>query len=415
MFDFDKWQEIFDTIKKHKLRTFLTALGVFWGIFMLVFLMGSGKGLENGVMGQFGTHATNALYVWTQRTTMPYKGLPAGRYNQLTIDDIQAIEDNFPQVEYIAPRMFVPSGEIVHGNNSAAFDVRGERPDLQHIEAMYIDEGRFINEFDLKDRRKIAVIGNRVREVLFEGEKDQNAIGKYLRINGTDYLVVGIFKSSRKGEDGVDDEQTIYIPLTTAQQVTNRHNEINWFVCTINKNFRVDPIDEGIKSLLRKRHRIHPDDRQGVRSDNIEEEFREINGLFFGIRLIVWIVGIGSLLAGVIGVGNIMLIIVKERTKEIGIRKAMGATPSSIVSMILLESVFITTMAGYFGLLVSTGLILLMNTAVGEGSDFFANPEVDMAVGLGALVILVISGALTGLIPALQASRVNPVIALKDE
>ncbi len=415
MFDFDKWQEIFSTIKKHKLRTFLTALGVFWGIFMLVFLMGAGKGLENGVIGQFGSHATNALYIWTQRTTMPYKGLPPGRHNQLTIDDIQAIENNFAQIEYIAPRLFVPSGEIVHGKNSAAFDVRGERPDIQYIESMYIKEGRFINDFDLKNRRKIAVIGNRVREVLFEGEEDQNAIGKYLRINGTEYLVVGIFSSSRKGERGIDDEQTIYIPLTTAQQITNRHNEINWFVCTIDKDYRIAPIEEGIKSLLKKRHRIHPDDRQGVRSDNIEEEFREINGLFFGIRFIVWVVGIGSLLAGVIGVGNIMLIIVKERTKEIGIRKALGATPGSIVSMILLESVFITTMSGYFGLLTSTGLILLMNKAVGEGNDFFANPEVDMGVGLGALVILIISGALTGLIPALQAARINPVVALKDE
>jgi putative ABC transport system permease protein len=194
--------------------------------------------------------------------------------------------------------------------------------------------------------------------------------------------------------------------------VTNRHKEINWFVCTIDKNYRVGPIDEGIKSLLRKRHKIHPDDNQGVRSDNIEEEFMQINGLFFGIRLIVWIVGIGSLLAGVIGVGNIMLIIVKERTKEIGIRKALGATPWSIVSMILLESVFITTMAGYLGLMVSTGLILLMNMAVGEGGEFFANPEVDMGVGLGALVILIFSGALTGLIPALQAASVNPVEAL---
>ena len=415
MFDFDKWQEIFNTIKKHKLRTFLTALGVFWGIFMLVFLMGSGKGLENGVVGQFGSHATNALYVWTQRTTMPYKGLPPGRRNQLTIDDIQAIEDNFSQIEYIAPRLFVSAGEIVHGKNSAAFDVRGERPDLLHIEAMVMHKGRFINEFDLKKRRKIAVIGNRVREVLFEGEKNQNAIGDYITINGTDYLVVGIFKSSRKGENGVDDEQTIYIPLTTAQQISNRHNEINWFVCTIDKNYRIGPIDEGIKSLLKKRHKIHPDDQQGVRSDNIEEEFREINGLFFGIRLIVWIVGIGSLLAGVIGVGNIMLIIVKERTKEIGIRKALGATPGSIVSMILLESVFITTMSGYLGLMVSTGLILLMNMAVGEGTEFFANPEVDMTVGLGALIILIISGALAGLIPALQAARVNPVNALKDE
>ncbi len=415
MFDLDHWQEILISIKKHKLRTFLTALGVFWGIFMLVFLMGSGKGLENGVVGQFGTHATNALYVWTQRTTLPYKGLPPGRFNQLTSDDIKAIEDHFPQVEYIAPRLFVPAGEIIHGNNSAAFDVRGERPDLLHIDAMLISEGRFINDFDIQKRRKVAVIGNRVREVLFKGEENESPIGKNVKINGAEYLVVGIFKSSSRGEEAVEDEQTIFIPLTTAQQVTNRHNEINWFVCTIDKNYRIAPIDEGIKSLLKDRHRIHPDDQQGVRSDNIEEEFREINGLFFGIRLIVWIVGIGSLLAGVVGVGNIMLIIVKERTKEIGIRKALGATPGSIINMILLESVFITTLAGYFGLLASTGLIFIMNTAIGDGSEFFANPEVDMGVGLGALLILVISGALTGLIPALQAANVNPVVALKDE
>ena len=414
MFEFDKWQEIFDSIRKHKLRTTLTALGVWWGIFMLVFLMGAGSGLENGVMGMFGTHAKNALYVWTQRTTMPYEGLPPGRFNQLTYADIEAIENELGDViEHIAPRLFVPSGEIVNGDNRGAFDVRGERPDLFKIEAMVIERGRFINKIDMAQKRKVVVIGHRVQEVLF-GE-DADAIGEYIKINGVDYLIVGIFKSSRRGERSSEDEELIFMPLTTAQQVTNRPRDINWFVCTIDPKFRVSEVEEKVKGLLRTRHKIHPKDPQGVRSDNIEEEFRNITGLFFGIRLLVWIVGIGSLIAGIVGVGNIMLIVVKERTKEIGIRKAMGATPNSIIGMILMESIFITTFAGYLGLLSGTFLVFAMQMAVGEGGQFFANPQVRPEVGLGALFILVIAGALTGLIPALQAANIQPVEALRDE
>ncbi len=413
MFDFDKWQEIFGTIRKNKLRTILTALGVFWGVFMLVFLMGAGKGLENGVMTQFGIRIKNSLFVWTNRTSLPYKGLPPGRFNQLTSDDVKAIREEIKEISYIAPRMWVPSGEITHGNNSAAFDVRGELEDIYHIMAMEMWKGRFLNQFDEENRRKVAVIGDRVREVLFE--KDEEVIGNSINIRGTQYKVIGIFKSLQKGEDASEEEQTIFIPLSTAQQVTNRHNEINWFVCAVKDEYNAAVIDEKVKRLLKKRHRIHPDDPQGVGSDNIAEEFAEVMGLFTGISLIVWIVGIGSLMAGVIGVGNIMLIIVKERTKEIGIRKALGATPYSIISMILTESVFITTLAGYFGLIAGMGIILLMNAAIGEGGEFFANPEIDVSVGLGAIIILVISGAVTGLIPAIQASNVNPVIALKDE
>ena len=413
MFDLDKWQEIFGTIRKNKLRTFLTALGVFWGVFMLIFLMGSGKGLENGVKTQFGIKIKNSLFVWTQRTTLPFKGMPPGRFNQLTSDDVTAIRDEIKEIRYIAPRMWVPSGEISRGDNSAAFDVRGELKDVYHIQAMEMWKGRFLNDLDEKEKRKIAVIGHRVKEVLFE--EDEEVIGNYIRIRGTQYKIVGIFKSLQKGEDATDEEQTIYIPLSTAQQITNRHNEINWFVCAVKDEYNAAVVDVKVKNLLKKRHRIHPDDPQGVRSNNVAEEFAEVMGLFTGISIIVWIVGIGSLMAGVIGVGNIMLIIVKERTKEIGIRKAMGATPRSIVSMILLESVFITTLAGYFGLIAGMGIILLMNVAIGEGGEFFANPEIDISVGLGALVILVISGAITGLIPAMQAANVNPVVALKDE
>ena len=414
MFDLDKWQEIFNTIQKHKLRTFLTAFGVWWGIFMLVFLMGAGSGLENGVMGMFGTHAKNALYVWTQRTTMPYEGLPPGRYNQLTYDDIEAIENELGDViEFIAPRLFVPSGEILRGNNKGSFDVRGERPDLIHIEAIVMEKGRFVNQLDMQQRRKVVTIGKRVEEVLF-GEEE--SIGEYIEINGAKYLVVGVFKSSRKGGgNAAEDEETIFMPLSTAQQVTNRPRDINWFVCTIDPRIRVSAVEENIKNVIRERHKIHPDDRQGVRSDNVEQEFREVTGLFTGIKVLVWIVGIGSLLAGIIGVGNIMLIIVKERTKEIGIRKSLGATPWSIVSMILLESVFITTIAGYVGLISGTAIIYGISSVIGEGSEFFANPQVNLGVGVIALIILILAGALTGLVPAIQAANIHPVEALRDE
>ncbi|NND32878.1 MAG: ABC transporter permease [Saprospiraceae bacterium] len=414
MFDYDKWQEIFGTIRKHKTRTFLTALGVFWGIFMLVFLMGSGKGLENGVMTNFGSRATNALYVWTQNTSLPYAGLQSGRRVRLTEADIQAIKSNFAhQIEYMAPRIFVMSGEIARDNKSGSFDVRGESPDFINIEAFKIIDGRFINPLDMLERRKVIVIGKYVRDLLFA--KEEKVIGQYLRISGIEYKVVGICQSSRGGQDQADDEKTIMMPMTTAQQVTNNMGRIGWFICTARQDVKVSALEGPLKALLRTRHKIHPDDDQGIRSFNLEKEFAEVQGLFFGIRFIIWIVGIGSLLAGIIGVGNIMLIIVKERTKEIGIRKSMGATPGSIVSMILLESVFITTLAGYFGLLLSTGIIAALNQAVGVGGEFFANPEIDFKVGIAALFILIIAGALTGLVPALQAANVNPVIALKDE
>ncbi|MBR9921407.1 MAG: ABC transporter permease [Bacteroidetes bacterium] len=414
MFDYDKWQEIFETIRKHKLRTFLTALGVWWGIFMLVILMGAGSGLENGVVGMFGSHARNAMYVWTQRTTKPYAGLPAGRFNQLTDGDIQAIEDRFgDMIEYMSPRMFVPSGEITHGDYKGSFSVRGECPEFVHIDAIVLEEGRFINPLDMDQRRKKVVIGRRVQEVLFP---DEEPIGEYLQINGAEYQVVGIFRSDSSDEEEVQDvEETIFMSLATAQQVNNRPGEVNWFVCTINPKYQVAEVEEGIKDVIRERHKIHPDDPQGVRSNNVEEEFKEIMGLFTGIRILVWVVGIGSLLAGVIGVGNVMLIIVKERTKEIGIRKALGATPRSIISMILLESVFLTFIAGYLGLLASTGIVALLKIATGDGGAFFMNPQVNPGVAIGAMFILILAGALTGLVPAIQAANIEPVKALKDE
>ena len=415
MFDIDKWQEIFATISKHKLRTFLTALGVFWGIFMLVFLMGAGKGLENGVLGLFGNMAKNSMFLGTNRTSKPYKGLLPGRFLRLNMDDMTAIKNNFSdEVQYLAPRMWMPSGEVSRGEKKGAFEMGGESPDLFKINPMEFLEGRMLNDFDMKEKRKVVVIGKRVREVLFE--KDEKAVGEYITFQGNDYRVIGVYRSDRRGEQGAEDEEQLYLPLTTVQKMRNRPNQVSMLSCSMYPDVSATVLEPQILAMLKERHKVAPDDEQAFWTNNMEEEFGEVMGLFNGIAFIVWFVGIGSLMAGVIGVGNIMLILVKERTKEIGIRKAMGATPSSIVSMILLESVFITTIAGYVGLLTSTGLVILMAQAVGDGGDgYFANPEVDIETGIIALIILIISGALTGLIPAMQAANINPVQALKDE
>ncbi|MFK7982941.1 MAG: ABC transporter permease [Saprospiraceae bacterium] len=417
MFDYDKWQEIFNTISKNKLRTFLTALGVFWGIFMLVVLMGAGTGFQNGVFSMMGGHARNAMYVWTNPTTMAYDGLQAGRFNWITNEDITAIENDLGnKLEYVSCRLGLPSGEVAYKDKREAFEVRGDTPNMLKIDAFDLTKGRFINERDMAENRKIVVIGKSVQEQLFgKGEEAISPIGEFVKIQGVDYMVVGMVASDRKGENATEDNKSIFMPLTTAQQVTNRHGKIGWFVCTINTDYPVAIAEERIKTLLKKRKRIHPEDPRGVGTDNIEEEMKEIMGLFNGINFLIWFVGIGSLLFGIIGVGNIMLIVVKDRTKEIGIRKALGATPRSIVSMILLESVFITTLAGYIGLVVSIGVVYLMKLAAGTDVQFFTNPQIDMQVSIGALVMLIIAGALTGLVPALQAANVNPVIALKDE
>ncbi|MDH3650705.1 MAG: ABC transporter permease [Saprospiraceae bacterium] len=413
MFDYDKWQEIFGSIRKHKQRTFLTGLGVFWGIFMLVILMGSGKGLENGVMTQIGDRATNSLYVWTSNTSIPYAGLQAGRRIRLQDSDVAAIQRQFgDQIEYLAPRIFVPTGEISRMGRSSSFDVSGEAPEYLHIQPIKVREGRFINPLDMNERRKVIVIGEYVEELLFE---DEVAIGQYLNVQGVEYLIIGVFYSTEGGEDGAEQEKSIIMPFSTAQQVTNNMGRVGWFICTASPGVKVSTLEDQVKTMLRTRLKVHPDDDQGIRSFNMEEQFAQVSGLFIGIRILVWIVGIGSLLAGIIGVGNIMIIIVKDRTREIGVRKALGATPWSIISMVLMESIFITTIAGYIGLLVSTGIIWILGTLVGSGGEYFANPEVDFSVGIGALLILIFAGALTGLLPALQAANVNPVEALKDE
>ncbi|TXK31559.1 ABC transporter permease [Pontibacter qinzhouensis] len=416
MIDIDKWTEIYSTVKRHKMRTALTAFGVFWGIFMLVLLLGAGKGLENGIMKNFDV-AKNAVFVWTQRTSVPHKGLKAGRFIQLTNDDMAAIKAGVPEVEVLAPRSQLNGDFTVsRGTKSSSFTVNGEHPEMIKVIALQMLTGRFINNHDIKEKRKIAVIGPRVQEVLFG--KDSDPIGEYINIKGSYFLVVGTFTPKSSDEDGQHDAQVIYIPLTTLQQTFNQVNKVGYMALTPKPGIPAKVAEEKVKTLLMQRHQVAPQDLKAFGSANIEEEFKDIQGLFTGIALFSWWVSIGTIVAGIVGVGNIMLIVVKERTKEIGIRKALGATPWSVISMIIQESVVITGLAGYVGLLAGTGLIAGIDygmTKYKVEAGFFGNPEINVTIALTAVIVLVVAGTIAGLVPATKAARVNPVVALRDE
>ncbi len=420
--DIDKWQEIFHTLRKNKIRTLLTAFGVFWGIFMLIIMLASGTGLENGVYHGMGDFATNSVFMWTQRTSKAYKGFPRGRRYHFTNDDTKAIRKQIQEIKLLAPRIQVRTwkddnaNNVVRGLKTGAFNILGDYPEFNQIDPVSITKGRFINWIDIRNKRKVVVIGNRVLDALYE--KGEEPIGDYIRINGVYFMVVGVFRSKHSGGWAEWQEQCIFMPFTTVQKTYNYGNRVGWYSLTSQNHISVSDVEHKVKALLRKRHNIHPEDQEAIGSHNVEKEFLKIQGLFNGISGLVWIVGIGTLLAGVIGVSNIMLVIIKERTKEIGIQRAIGATPSRIIRQIITESVFLTSIAGYFGLVAGVILIEIINyflDKAGGGGEMFNNPEVDFRVAITALVILIVSGALAGLIPAKRAVSIKPIDALRSE
>lgn len=422
IFDKDLWQEIFHALKKNKLRTFMTAFGVFWGIFMLIIMLGSGKGLEHGVTSGMGDFATNSIFIWPQSTSVSYKGLPKGRRFNFKNDDIKALKDNIPEIKYLAPKIQGwSSGDgtnnVVRGDKTGAFSILGEYPEWNLIDPMDLPEGRFLNKNDIDEKRKVAVIGTRVKELLFE--KDEDPVGQYIQIKGVFFKVIGVFKPKNTNINfGGEKEQSIYIPLTTLQKVYNYGDVTGWFSITSKENIPASVVEEKALALLAQRHTVSPDDKEAFGHFNLEKEFNQMNGLFKGIAGLIWIVGIGTLLAGVIGISNIMLVIVKERTREIGIQRALGATPVQVMVQIMLESVFLTAFAGYFGLVAGVGLVEGINLALVKfnvDNQMFKSPEVDFQIAVTALVILIISGAIAGLIPARRAVRVRPIDALRDE
>lgn len=416
MFDADRWQEIIATLRTNKLRTALTALGVFWGIFMLLLMLGFGNGLEHGVQKNMSGFATNSVYIWGQRTSIPYKGMQPGRHVSYNNGDVEAIRANIDGIKYLAPRNRLGgwrgSNSVVRGLRTGAFGVMGDYPDIRYIQPMRMVRGRFLNELDLERRRKVAVIGSTVYDELFE--RGEQPIGEYIRINGVYFQVIGVFKPRQTGDDGDRQSQTIFIPFTAFQQAFNIGDRVGWFAINAKSSYSASKVEDQVRALLAERHKISPKDRQAIGSFNAEEEFGKVTTLFMAIRFFIWFVGVFTLLAGVIGVSNIMLIVVKERTKEIGIRKAIGATPLSIVTLVIQEAVVLTTLAGYLGVVAAVGFLEGLGSVFGS-DGILAAPQVDLSVALIATAILIVSGAAAGIIPAYHAARINPVEALRAE
>jgi putative ABC transport system permease protein len=412
IFDWDKWQEIFETMKKNRLRTFLTGFSVAWGIFMLIILLGSGNGLENGVRKEFEGDATNTLWINPGQTSVAYKGLKSGRNIQFTNEDYDLIKTEIPHIDKISSRFNVwQYNTVSYKKEYGNYDIIACHPGYGYYETLEIVSGRFINDDDINDFRKIVIISTIVKTALF---KDEDPMGKFIDVSGIPFKVAGIFKDS----GGDRDMQRIYVPLSTAQRVFNYGNKIQTIGIVTDKTIDVDDsraMADDVRQTLAQAHKFDPQDQRAVFIWNNLEQFKQFMNLFASIRLFIWIIGIGTIIAGVVGVSNIMMIVVKERTQEIGIRKALGATPWSIVSLILLESVLITSFAGYIGLVMGVGLLELISPIFENSETFFKNPEVDITVALGATLVMIVSGMLAGFVPARKAAKIQPIEALRYE
>jgi len=410
MFFIDRWEEIFSTIRKNKLRTFLTGFSVAWGIFMLIILLGSGQGLENGVQEQFESSAVNTLWLWGGETSMAYQGLQPGRDIEFENSDYDNIKQTVYGIEYMAGRSRVwGSNTVSYKNEYGDFSIRSVHPDYGVIEKIKQIEGRYINPFDIKNTQKVATIGVAVKEALF---KEQDALGEYINIKGVPFKVVGIFED----DDGRQDNQrVVYIPVTTAQKTFMNRDRLNTIAITVESKDVEDSkrMEDEVRTIMATRHHFDKEDDRAMHIWNGVDEYEQIMNLFAAIRIFIWIVGIGTIIAGIVGVSNIMMIAVKERTKEIGIRKSMGATPNSIILLILQESLFITGFAGYVGLVLGVGLLELISPHL--ESDFFKNPEADIQVAISATIVLIFAGLVAGYIPARKAASIKPVEALRDE
>jgi len=418
--DIEKWQEIFNTLSRHKLRTALTAFGVFWGIFMLTVLLGAGKGLENGVAEGF-PRTTNTIWIWTQGVTqVPYQGMPTGRQIGLKPENVGAIARNVPSVGFITGQNSVGVWDnapptTVRNSRNGAFSIQGGFAGMENINSLRIIQGRSFNPMDEAQKRKVAVIGQRVRDQLFA--KDENPLGEDVTINGIIFQVIGVFRSTQNGNQQQEEER-IYLPNETLRYAFNQIGWIGSFVVVPKPGIHAKQVETDVRNYLSQINKVSPDDRGVFGSFNLQDEHDKVEGLFTGIKVFSWMVAIGTIFAGAVGVGNIMLIVVKERTREIGLRKALGATPASIVGMIMQESVFITAVAGYSGLVVATLLlesIARALNAAGGKAGFMGPPEVEFQTAIVALTVLVVSGLLASLMPAAKAAAVNPIVALQDE
>lgn len=416
LFDLDNWQEVGDGLRANPVRTLLTMAGVFWGTFMLVAALGFTSGLEQATLRTMRGTVTNAVFVWGGRTSLPYRGRQPGRrihFSNRDIPDLEAIEG----VRFLSPRQqfggYRDGTPVFHGEEAGAFEVMGDVPNYRQITTVEWDEGRFVNDLDIAARRKVAVIGREVHRTLWPD--GSSPIGDWIRIRGAHFRVVGLFHSSLPDDRGDRDDNTIHIPLSTFQQAFNSGDRIRWFAFLVDADHSGAELEVAVKQTLAERHMVHPEDIDSMGSYNAEREFRRIQGLFLGTRGITWLVGLATLLSGAVGVSNVLLIVVRERTQEIGVRRALGATPSSIVAMILQESLVMTALAGMAGLLIGIGLVEIGAMLVGPDNPSFGVPRVDPIAAGVAAVLLVAVGGVAGVLPARRAVAIEPVDALRAE
>jgi putative ABC transport system permease protein len=417
MFDLDNWQEVWATLRSNRLRTFLTALGVFWGILMLMAMLGFGSGMQEGTRNQMKGVATNVLWVWGQTTTIAYDGLPVGRQVKFDISDIEALR-HLDGIEWLAPRLRLGGWgngyNVSYEGKTGSYAVFADYPDFRHIITFDYQAGRFINDRDIAEARKVAVIGQAVRDELFP--PDVNPIGRYLKISGVYFQVVGLTKTLRSGQQGDQDAQTVFVPFTTLKSAFHMGDRVGFFALTAKPGSDGPDVERQVRAVLAKQHRLSPDDQLAIGSFNAFVFFGKLQMFFLVLAIVAWIVGGATLLAGVVGVSNIMLITVKERTKEIGVRKALGATPLSIVAMVMKESIVLTSIAGLLGVAAGTGVLAAASVLLENVPNSPMGPPIlGLKTVLMAVAVLVTAGGIAGIMPAAHAASIKPIEALRTE
>lgn len=417
LFDLDHWQEIWITITHNKSRSTLTAFGVFWGMFMLVAMVGAGNALDKGISSQIEGFATNSCFFWTNPTTEPYLGFRKGRNWNMTNSDIPIIRQRVKELQYISPVLFSGGGgnekNVVRGEKNGAYLVKGCYPEYDLIEKSKMIYGRYVNDIDIAERRKVCVIGERIYEVLFQPGEDP--VGKQIRVNGIYFQVIGVARSTSGVSIGGQTAETVVLPFSTMQQAFNQGNIIHFVAATANHGTPVKIVQDQITAILKQQHQISPDDKEAVGGMNIEEQFNMFSYLGIGIASLIWIVGLGTLFAGAIGVSNIMLVTVRERTREIGIRRALGATPRAIIGQIMSESIVLTVIAGILGIVFGVGILAATGIVLSQGDQFFKDPQISFGMAVGSLMILIVIGTLAGMIPAQRAMMIKPIEAIREE
>lgn len=418
MFSKDRWKEILEVLSSNVLRTVATAFGVGWGIFILIILLAAGKGLENGIRQDFNGVATNTMFMWTETTTMAHEGLPEGRDFNFKLGDVDLIRRNVPELRIISPRNSLRQSEgdnVIRGTESGQYRVFGDYPEIIEQNPIYTALGRFINYNDIQSKRKVVVIGDGVRQDLYD--EDEEVLGTFIKISGINFMVVGTYKEKTSNGGGENSQREIFMPFTTFSQAFNRSDNVGWMAITAKDGSSISELSESIISTVKESRKVHPDDERAIGFFDLYEQFNRVESLFGALKFVAYFVGILVLLSGIIGVSNIMLIVIKERTKEIGIRRALGENPWSIRLQILMESIFLTIISGMAGIIFGALSIYGINTLLESVGpvDMFLNPSVSLGVVLSALVILVISGLLAGFIPANSAIKVRPIEALRTE